>query len=143
MSKIPYDLKYHSHKKNLTLSTIEYFDGNDIHSHENDFIYNNETDLLNLFDTYFDLTEETFTKLFTNLDKNKDGKISYEEFCQSLEALEIEITDDDIWSFIPKDSFENGKELSFNEFSKIIQGIKMGNLFKPNVIRDALVYNLI
>lgn len=74
------------------------------------------------------------------MDHNRDGKISYQEFCQSLEALEIEITDDEMWKYVPQNRLAKGEELTFQEFSTIIQGAKMENLFKTQVVRDALSY---
>lgn len=45
-----------------------------------------------------------------------------------------------MWKYVPQNRLAKGEELTFQEFSTIIQGAKMENLFKTQVVRDALSY---
>lgn len=60
----PFELIFPSRKRNMggrNIGLLQSWEEGEQTEYEQ--VYNEETDLLNIFDTYFDLTEETFRKV--------------------------------------------------------------------------------
>ncbi|OQS00192.1 CorA Metal Ion Transporter (MIT) Family [Thraustotheca clavata] len=85
-----------------------------------------------LLDPYYDVTTGRMKRLFAYFTHDNTDAVTYEAFQHGLLALGIGYSEGvDFDAFVKKIDTNNDGKISFHEFVKVVQMIKLAHLFKP------------
>lgn len=96
-----------------------------------------EPDHMSLMDIHYDLTRSRLKRLFMLFDPDSNGTVTYDGFRQGLEAMGIIFPQEDQFkSFLEKIDEDHSGGISYEEFQRAVQEIKLAQLFNDDFLRE-------